>query len=499
MYKLLRLSLTVIVAIALVAALGYCAPKKPSKVPATKLKARKVTVPKVTAPKLKATKVTAPKMPLYPKVLRVVAGQPFEVAPATGSAMPSITMCAEETEPATFTVRYGKALTGVRVVAGDFVGPGKIGRESVSVRLVRGEDLVSAESMDIGPEAAQLWVDVIAPKGTKPGVYRGNVAFYVQDKLMDAVPIEVNVRALRLIGSSKQYALYTSLGPGEPGESELSPEAYASFLCAVAKMGFRAVSVSAAPSKIGDALNACAGAGLMGGAPVLTFASRVLVPSVEDVRAMESARKAAGIPTLYYFCASNPKDESEVTAALDRSNILHRPGGEVAATVSDDATAQKLLPVLDGVNYRIDMPYVQALINGGKNRTDRWEWYWWDARQSVNENRIDAGIALWRSGLYGCMPFWMPNDSGDRVDNLDSLLCEALREGVDDTRYITTYMKALRELKDKKRENDKYYIASTEAYLSAFMARPLDKLTPADLRAFRGKMAEFSAKLAAML
>ena len=479
MYKIIRISL-IVIALAVVCATLVCgAPKKASKAP--------------------VAKVTAPKTSSYPKLLKVVAGQPFEAVPATGSAMASITMCAEETQPATFTVRYGKALAGVRAGAGDFVGPGKIGRENVSVRLVRGEGLVSAQSVDIGPEAAQFWVDVIVPKGTKPGLYRGNIGFYAQNKLMDAVPIEVNVRALRLIGSSKQYALYTSLGPGAPGVSELSPEAYASFLGVVAKLGFRAVAVSAEPANMGDVLKACACAGLTGGTPVLTFASGVSIPSVEDVRAMESARIAAGIPTLYYFCADNPKDESEVTAALDRSNILHRPGSEVAATVSDDATAQKLLPVLDGVNYRIDMPYVQALINGGANRSNRWEWYWWDARQSANDNRINAGIALWRSGLYGCMPMWMPKGDGDRADNLDSLLCEALREGVNDTRYITTYMKSLRELKDKKRIGDKGYIAVTESYLSSFMSKRLDKVTPADLRAFRGKMAEFSVKLTAML
>jgi hypothetical protein len=93
----------------------------------------------------------------------------------------------------------------------------------------------------------------------------------------------------------------------------------------------------------------------------------------------------------------------------------------------------------------------------------------------------------------------MPANDDDRAESLDSVLCEALREGVNDTRYITTYMKALRELKDKKRDKDKDYIAATESYLSRFMSKPLDKLTPADLRAFRAKMAEFSVKLISML
>ena len=95
------------------------------------------------------------------------------------------------------------------------------------------------------------------------------------------------------------------------------------------------------------------------------------------------------------------------------------------------------------------------------------------------------------------MPVLTANRDGRA--SLDSLQCEALREGLNDTRYITTYMKALRELKDKKRQGDKDYIASTEAYLSAFMSKPLGSITTADLRGFRAKMAEFSAKLAAML
>jgi hypothetical protein len=484
MYRIARISLAVVVLAILAAAPGHAAPKRASKTPASK----------VTAPK-----VTAAKMPTGPKLLKVVAGQPFETVPATGSAKLATTMCAEQTAALTFTVRYSKVLSDIRVEAADLVGPGKIGRDNVKVRLVAGDRLVSADKAVFGPNPMQFWVDVTAPKGAKAGLYRGYIGFYSQGKPMDVVPIEVSVSALRLIGSSKQYALYTSLSPFGEGTSALSPEAYAAFLSAVAKMGFRAVAVTAGPTKIGEVLSACGTAGLTGGTPVLTFASGCTVPSIDDVRAVETASKSSGIPTLFQFCASNPANDCELSAAVDKCRILRQAGFQVAATVSDDATAQKLLPVCDAVNYRIDMPYVQALINGGGNRTNKWEWYWWDARQSVTENRINAGIGLWRSGLYGCMPFWMPKGSGDHPENLDSLLCEALSEGVTDTRYMTTYMKALRELKDKKRAGDKDYIASTETYLSAFLTKPLDKLTPADLRAFRAKMIEFSNKLASML
>ena len=76
---------------------------------------------------------------------------------------------------------------------------------------------------------------------------------------------------------------------------------------------------------------------------------------------------------------------------------------------------------------------------------------------------------------------------------------EALREGIDDTRYMTTYMKALRELKDLKRAKDKEFIAATEGYLASFMAQPLDQITPAKLRELKSKMAEYSLKLAARM
>jgi hypothetical protein len=307
------------------------------------------------------------------------------------------------------------------------------------------------------------------------------------------------VQKLRLIGSSKQYALYTSLGPGAQGSSELSGDDYCKFLCSAFQLGFRAVSVNADPAKMGEAFTACSSAGLTGTTPVVSFASASGAPTVDQLKGLEDLRKSSNLRSLYCFCANNPSTEAEVGTAIERAGLMRQAHQQVGVTVSDDAVLQKLLSLVDGINYKYEMPYVQALIGGGTNRTNKWEWYWWDARESVTNNRIYSGIALWKSGLYGCMPFWMPKDGTNNATSLDSLQGEAMREGINDTRYITTYMKALRELKDKKREPDKEYIASTEAYLAAFLAKPFGKMTPAELRSFRAKMAEFSIKLAARL
>lgn len=471
MYKSFRISLAGIILVLLVASLGIGAAK--------------------TAAPAKPTPV--------PNVLTIMAGQPFDAPPTSGPAKITLTMCAEETEPATFVARSSKRLDGVSVACSDLVGPGKIAKQNIAVKVVRGTDLLPCTGLALDSTPVQFWVDVTVPRGTKPGLYKGSVVFFANGKQFDTAPIEVSVLSLRLIGSSKQYALYTSVRRDDSGLSGLRGDEYCRFLAKVAEMGFRAVSVDGDPTEAQAALGDCASVGLTGTAPVLAFASNTAVPNVEDIRKIETSRKAARISGAFYFCASNPSSEAELQAALEKATALRQCGVPVAATVSDAAVVDKLLPVVDAINYEVSMPYVQALVGGGTNRTNKWEWYWWDARRSVNDNRINAGIRLWRSGLYGCMPVWMPAKDGDRADSLDSLLCEALREGVNDTRYITTYMKALRELKDKKRASDKEYIASTEAYLASFLAKPLDKITPADLRVFRAKMAEFAMKLAARL
>ncbi len=490
MFRLTRIGVIIAVFSILAASFASAAPKKVVK-PAPK------PAPKA-APKAAAPKVVPVVMPTGPKHLKVVVAEPFEAVPSTGPNKMTASGCPEQIIPMTFVATFGKSLN-VNVQGADLIGPGKITADNVSVKLISGDDLLPTKDIEIGPAVSQFWVDVNIPRGTKPGLYRGYVGINLEGKQWDVVGIELNVIAMRLIGSSKQYALYTSLTPFGEGDSTIGAETYAELVRSVAAMGFRAIAINAEPDKIGDVLRTCSSAGLLGGTPVLAFASGCSIPSFEDVKAVEAAKRAAGITTAFQFCANNPCTEEETSAAIEKARLFKQAGCQVAATVSDPGTAEKLLPVCNAINYNIDMPYVQALINGGTERTAKWEWYWWDARRSVRENRINSGIALWRSGLYGCMPFWMPKGEGDQPARLDSMLCMAMREGVVDTRYITTYMKALRELKDKKRQADKDYIASTESYLAAFLVKPLDKLTPADLRGFRSKMVEFTNKLEARL
>ena len=440
-------------------------------------------------------------VPVGPKKLTVVAGQPFEPVATSGDSKVSVTLCPEETEPATFTVSYAKPLENVRVAAtGDFVGPGTIGRLNFEVSRVEGNDLVHDISKtsgavyalaDIGQKPTQFWLNVTVPKRTPPGTYKGAIGFYYQNKTFDVVTVQVQVRPLRLLGSSKQYILYTNCGPDGAGDAQ----AYADFAGSVAKLGFDSMSISAGPDDIQSALQAYTRAGFTRTVPLTTYADGTM-PSTEDVSKIEAAVQSVGLPGALYFCKDQPINEKDAELIKVQAYAIRRARAKAIVTVADDTVLVLLPSRLHGLNYDTSMQYTQSLIAGEQSRSaSMWQWCWWDAGQSVSQNRINSGMALWRSGLDGCMPAWNPGV----CKPADSLLTEALREGIDDTRYITTYMKALRELKDMKRAKDNEYISATEAYLKSFLNKPLDQITVADLRQLRSKMAEYSVNLAAKL
>lgn len=442
--------------------------------------------------------------PTAPKLVSVVAGRPFDAVPASGSPKVSLTVAPEETEPATFTVKYSKPLENVRVaIASDLTGPGKIERLNVKVYQVIDNNLVSSISQtsgavfsetSLGPQPKQFWVTVAVPRRTPPGTYKGLIGIYYQNKTFDTIPIEVKVLPLRLIGSSKQYLLYTPYGPSAEGNESLMDADYDKFLAAFNALGVRSVSLNAGPSAACDAMAAYKNAGLASPMPIVTYAFDSLVPSSDDAALLQTTAKSSGIPTALFFTVDLPCQE-KLAEVREQISAFKSVRAKVVARLDDEAAAAELEPELDGLVYGIDMQYPQSLINGSAKRTSsKWQWIWWDARESAKTNRLNAGVKLWRAGLDGAMPAWMPTAAG-ALDGTSSLLTEALREGIDDTRYLTSFMKALREVKDLKRAGDADYIATSEAYVNNFMAKPLDDLSIAQLADCRTKLVEYTLGL----
>ncbi|MFQ3549022.1 MAG: hypothetical protein SNJ70_04670 [Armatimonadota bacterium] len=447
-----------------------------------------------------------------PNKLSVVVGTPFQQLPSTGPKKISIIAAPEETIPAVFGVKYSGNLSNVRVsVASDLKGPGTIERLNCEISKIIDDELVNQvssssgavfTSVDITDQPTIIWLTVSVPKRTPPGLYKGFVGFYYQNKLYDSVPIELNVRPMRLLGSSKQYLLYSSFTPTSDaiGEDGLDYN-YAGFLGAFKTIGFSNASVNAPTTEIGCAFRSYAHTGLRSPILIAKYAFDPQIPTFDEIVLIENARKAAGIESALYFCVDNPNTDEQIETAINQLNILKQLRIKTGARVSSSESLAKIQYLLNAISYSIDMDYIRSLLDGTGNReSSAWQYYWWDARNSVDDNRRYAGLALWKSGLDGCMPVWMPKEGqNSMIDGVRSLKTEAIRAGIDDTRYITSYMRVLREVKDLKRDIDNQLIEESEAYLKKYLSGDMTKLTHSQMNEFRERMADYVIKFEARL
>ena len=127
-------------------------------------------------------------------------------------------------------------------------------------------------------------------------------------------------------------------------------------------------------------------------------------------------------------------------------------------------------------------------------------WYWPATNADPKTNRVDTGLLLWRSNLYGAfLPDYQTAFGLDPYDEtsagacpskaafrplmltypvkdgvLDTLQWEACREGVNDVRYLTTMYAALRECKDA--HIAKPLVGEAEGYVKTFLDKPLANL-----------------------
>ncbi len=109
-----------------------------------------------------------------------------------------------------------------------------------------------------------------------------------------------------------------------------------------------------------------------------------------------------------------------------------------------------------------DQTYLNGLIDGSSTKTDYETYYWQAMQENPQINRFMSGYYLWNTGLDGIFPYvyqdvrnnpyddfdiW--NSAGDYRDHLvtypsqngpvPTIQWEALREGLDDVRYLATW------------------------------------------------------------
>ena len=481
--------------------------------------------------------------------------------PLTPSASPEVTLtaCPEQTAAATFCLYSPTALSGIAVsLPQDLQGIGHVIPKSdvevhvVEVRpqsgggMLRDPDtagltpalLVKDDRVPLagaytplrltGPvvcdipadTSKQFWLTFNVPRNTPHGSYVGRFVVSGRGLAPFAVRAVLNVLPLRLYSPAKQYGIDLRSRLDAPPATLPSPDGHDLVTDFVSKdtldrqladiyaHGFTIASLYDSPDTLWDAVNEYRTYGL--GTPYNLY------KGVGDPKAVEKARGDHQAPALTYYTDPEPND-----AAESRMAPLSKAGIPNATYIPRQSDFGALGSTTDIAVYNLGSEYPQQLLRNKGQRvsmTRDW-WYWPAAASDPVTNRVDAGLLLWRSNLYGAfLPDYQTAFGTDPYDEscagaaaakaafrplmltypvkdgvVDTLQWEACREGVNDVRYLTTMYAALRECKDA--HIAKPLVTEAEAYIKTFLDKPLTNLPESQLDGFRTQVANYSIEL----
>ena len=468
----------------------------------------------------------------------------------------SVQMCADQTQPATFCLYSQKWMRNITVqVADDLRGGGRrIPKSAVDLRVVKfwNQDgygplrdpdqagliakflvkddrvklggvapdvrLTGDVATDMAPDTTkQFWITVRLPADTVPGHYTGRILLSMSDGPVATVPLDVEVLPIRLMSPAKEYVINLrsrvddapAALPSADGQDLVTDfvnrDMLDKQLADIADHGVHKVTVRGTDPSVWDVLPDYKSAG---------FRPPYVYTGPSDPAQMEAARAAHGAPDFLYF-ARPADDEAQKLAALAKQGL------QTTAYVAHQDDFAALADNLPYVIYDRDSEYPQQLIRTHGQRTSAkhdW-WYWQAASEDCVSNRLTAGWLLTRSKLYGgFIADYQASFGTDPYDEMstgapgqlssfrpqmltypakdgviDTLQWEAVREGVNDTRYLTTFYSALRECKDNHVAKD--VVAEAEAYATSFLDKPLTLLSDEDYQQARQKIAQYAVKL----
>ncbi len=485
---------------------------------------------------------------------------PSSLPPAGASPDVTLSACAEQTGAASFCFYSPVALKNVTAsVPQDLQGIGRtLPRTAVDLHVVKvweqagsgplrdpdtatavPELLVKDDRVPLtGPAPAvrltgpavcdipadtskQFWLSVTVPRNTPPGLYTGRVVVSGR-----GLPIPVVVRVslivppLRLLSPAKQYGvdLRSRLDPApsvlpSPDGQQLvtdfvTQDVLDAQLADIDAHGFTIASLYDSSATLPDAVGEYQKYGL--------GTAYNLYKGDGDPQAMERDRAARKGPALTYYTPPEPNEAASARMApLEKAgipNVTYIPK-------QDDFTA--LGTNMDIAVYNRDSAYPQQLLrtNGLRQSMTRDWWYWPATNEDPKTNRVDSGVLLWKSNLYGAfLPDYQTPFGADPYDEtsagaspskiafrplmltypvkggvLDTLQWEACREGVTDVRYLTTMYAALRECKDA--HIAKPLTIEAETYVKTFLTKPLANLSESQYDTFRARTASYAIRL----
>ncbi|MGD9276719.1 MAG: hypothetical protein PVJ67_06105 [Candidatus Pacearchaeota archaeon] len=188
----------------------------------------------------------------------------------------------------------------------------------------------------------------------------------------------------------------------------------------------------------------------------------------------------------YFYGVDTPNNDADLILHIQRSIDIHNLGGRVITSVTK-TTADRLKnpgdPIylnfpggtyepLDYSNLAINSAnvrtYLQSLISGQGIKEDNETYYWQIMQEDPKINRFLSGFYLYLTGLNGIFPYVYQGVINNPYDDFDewystlrdhlatypsqegpitTMQWEALREGIDDNRYLEKWNKTKEQVK----------------------------------------------------
>jgi len=369
----------------------------------------------------------------------------------------------------------------------------------------------------------QFWLTMTVPQDAKPGTYTTGLTVSSDGVPPFRVPISVTVLPFRLLTASRQYGINLrsrlDAAPGVLPSSDgkllvtdfVTKDELNAQLTDIVNHGIRIVTVNSPLAQLPDELDSFKTTSTPG-----PFVYR----GDDDPLQAAPSLKPSPYSGAYYLAPPEPLSQTEnLYRTLEKKKL------QTLAYIPTTADFDALQADLDVPIYYRDSDYpLQLIRSGGKRVSDKSDWWYWQPTgEEPAKNRVSAGYLLWRSNLYGAfIPVYQEAFGGDPYDEtsggaassqsplrpemltyptstgvIDSLRWEAIREGITDARYLTTFYDALRQCKDAKIA--KPLTQEAEGYVTTFLSKPLAGLPEANLDLARGKIADYTIKLRAAL
>jgi len=346
----------------------------------------------------------------------------------------------------------------------------------------------------------QIWLTVNVPPGTPPGLYMGEVEVKPDGLSAHKIPLKVKVLPIKLIKPSVNYSVYyhNCIGGGSPigafadsYEAEIKDMAERGFNSVMVQEGVRLIKENGQRrvdmTDLKRALDMRVKYGLTAPTLYMGFNWATKEPDatfrkpLEKITTEEKETISYITSEIVKMVKENPQypelifvlnvDEpgydstgKRLKLAALNCELLHKGGARTAIAINRGG-AKKLGQLLDIAI--LDEPTVDKLYQKEDYRkSDRLEYFYWHPLENPTHDRLRFGLVAWKTNLDGVVPWvyqwavpsgWLEcSEQGSNLYSgigknryqgytypakkslISTIQWEAVREGIDDVRYLTT-------------------------------------------------------------